>query len=461
MKPCRYRAVSGMADFKQSPSASRTRDQPEKCSPLADRRFRLLWIGQSVSALGDQVVPVALALTIIKASGSASDLGLVLAAESAPRLLLLLVGGVWADRLPRHKVMIAADLIGLVTQVAMGVLLLTGGFDLISLILLAAVSGAAAAFFTPAAAALVPATVAPPHLARANALLGISQQGASVLGPALATAIVFSVGGGWAMLLNAATFAVSIVSLSALRIPHTASSRTGFWTELAQGWQELLRHRWYLTNVLSHAGWNLGRAVYQTLGPLVAVQALGGDLAWGVIAQSSMIGALVGAVIAINLQPRRPLVVANLGLATGGVPLLLLAVSAPAIVVAIASAVMYAGLTMMQALWNTAVHHNLPSKSLSRLSAYDWLVSLGLTPLGLALAGPIGERIGIGTTLIGAAVILSGSSLAVLAAPDVRRLTFSGSGHGSPSKTGTPGIDGEADSSDSAAAPSAPVLGWN
>lgn len=390
--------------------------------PLADRRFRLLWVGQSASAVGDQIVPVALALAVLDASGSASDLGLVLAAEAVPRLLLLLAGGVWADRLSRQKVMLGADVVNLVAQLAMGVELLSGSVDVAHLMVLSACSGAAGAFFAPAATALVPATVVPAQLSRANALLGISQQAASVVGPALATGIVLSVGGGWAMIINAATFAVSIATLMALRVPHTAVARQGFRTELAQGWHELRRRRWYWTNVLSHAGWNLGRATFQTLGPLVAVRSLGGDLAWGLIVQGSMIGALVGAVVALRVRPSRPLVVANLGLATGGLPLVLLAIPAPAMVVAVAAAVMYAGLTTMQALWNTAVQQNVPGETLSRVSAYDWLVSLGLNPLGLALAGPLGERIGVSTTLIGAAVVLSGSSLAVLAVPDVRAL---------------------------------------
>ena len=374
-----------------------------------------------MSQLGDAAMLVALSLALVSATGSATDLGLVLAATAVPRLLLTLVGGVWADRLPRQRVMLVADLVNLAAQVGIGVELL-GDIDLLPLVAYSACSGAATAFFTPASGAIVPATVAPEHLARANALVGMARQVAMVVGPALATALVVTLDAPWVFFANAGTFAVSAVTLALLRVSFVPTERTGFWSELRQGWDEFRSRRWYWTNVVAHIGWNLGRATYQTLGPLVVVLQLGGEISWGIIAQGAAIGALAGVVLALRLRPRRPLVTANLALALGGLPLVLLAVAAPPLLVAVAAGFTYAGLSLMQVLWQTTVQQHVPEYALSRVLAYDWLGSLALTPVGLALAGPLADRIGLTATLLGAAVLVTGSCLAVLAVPEVRRI---------------------------------------
>ncbi|GAT66720.1 permease [Planomonospora sphaerica] len=392
-------------------------------TPLRDPRFRLLWTGQALSHLGDAVTPVALALAIVTATGSATDLGLVLAAQSVAAVALMLPGGVWADRLPRQRVMLAADLVRALTHALMGAELITGTVDVAHLAALAAVSGAASAFFLPATTGLVPATVDPEHLPRANALMSIAARGSMLLGPGIATALALTAGPGWALLLDAATFAVSAVLLARLRpapLPPVPQERFG--RQLADGWAELRRHRWYWTNLAGHALWNLGRCALITIGPAVAVAHLGGELAWGMIAQGGTAGAFCGALLALRFRPRRPLVAANLALALGAPPFVLLAAGAPAPVVAAAYGLMVGGLAFMSPLWETAVQEHIPAEALSRVSAYDWLLSLGLTPLGMALAGPLAAAAGTAPTLYGAAALIAASCLGVLLLPDVRNL---------------------------------------
>ncbi|GAB3962138.1 MFS transporter [Actinoallomurus acanthiterrae] len=394
-------------------------------TPLADRRFRLLWTGQTLSGLGDAITPVALALAVIQATGSATDLGAVLAAAAVPRLLLMLAGGVWADRLPRHLVMLTADVVNLFVQLTIGLELLAGVVHLGHLIALSALSGAASAFFMPAADGLIPATVEEDHLQQANALTQLSRQAGRVLGPTIATTMVITAGAGWAFLLDAATFAVSVGTLALLRVRrHEGTPREGFWTELAGGWTEMRRHRWYWTNLIVHAVWNLASSCYLTLGPLVAVRWLGGQVAWGVITQGGALGAVIGAVIALRVRPRRPLTACNLLLAVFGLPLALLAARAPAPLVAVAAGLAFGGLTFMNSLWLTAVQQYIPARALSRVMAYDWLTSLGLTPVGLAVAGPLGAAVGTSAALAGTAALVVTACVLVLAVPDVRRLTL-------------------------------------
>lgn len=392
-------------------------------SALSDRRFRLLWSGQTLSGLGDSITPIALTLTVVKATGSATDLGLVLAAAAVPRLIFILVGGVLADRFPRQRVMLGADLVNLLAQTAIGLQLLGGSVGIGRLAALSALSGVASAFFAPAADGLIPATVDEAHLGEANALTQFSAQAARVIGPMVATTLVVTAGAGWAFLIDAATFAVSVVTLALLRVEHEPAPREGFWAELSGGWTEMRRHRWYWTNLIVHAVWNLVSACYWVLGPLVAVTALGGQVSWGIISQGAAVGAVAGAVVAMRVHPRRPLVACNLALAVFGVPLVLLAAHAPVALIAVAAGAVFGGLTFMNTIWLTVVQRHIPARALSRVMAYDWLISIALAPAGLAVAGPLGGAAGVSATLVGAAVFVVAACLLVLVVPDVRRLS--------------------------------------
>ena len=152
---------------------------------LAERDFRLLWIGQTGSFLGDALVGVALAFAVLELTGSAGDLGLVFAAFALPRVLFTLAGGVWSDRLPRQRVMVACDLLRAAAQAVMSTLLITGNAEIWQLMAFAVVMGSAAAFFTPASIGLMPQIVGSKRLQEANALMSISQSATHIFGPLL------------------------------------------------------------------------------------------------------------------------------------------------------------------------------------------------------------------------------------------------------------------------------------
>ena len=189
---------------------------------LEERQFRLLWAGQAVSAFGDGLYPVALAFAVLQLTGSPGDLGLVFMAVLIPRIVLMLGGGVWADRLPRQQVMLAADLLRAAMQALTAVFLLTGGDALWPLLVLSALYGAGDAFFSPAVTGLVPETVQPGRLQQANALISLTRNAFWLAGPAVAGALVATAGPGWAFVGDAATFAVSAAFLARMRLPHRA-----------------------------------------------------------------------------------------------------------------------------------------------------------------------------------------------------------------------------------------------
>ena len=197
---------------------------------LRERQFRLLWLGQATSTLGDGLVPVALAFAVIESlDRGPTALGIVLAAQSLPLVVFVLAGGVWADRLPRQMVMLVSDSVRGLVQATLAVLLLTETAEVWQLALLMAIYGTAQAFFQPAATGLVPATISPQRLQQANALLGLSRSLAFVVGPAVAGVIAATTNPGIVFAFDAVTFAVSATSLALLRL---SRSRRGQATEL-------------------------------------------------------------------------------------------------------------------------------------------------------------------------------------------------------------------------------------
>src|SRR5918912_3498257 len=190
---------------------------PRRLHALRRRDFRLLFTWQVVSLVGDGMVAVALAFAVLDLTGSVADLGFVLAARNVPLVAFLLVGGVYADRLPRRTVMVAADLVRCASQGTLAALLISGHAHLWQLLVLQAVHGTGSAFFNPASIAVIPETVEAELLPEANALRGIAFAVGDLVGPALAGILVVAFGSGWTIALDAATFALSAAALAGVR----------------------------------------------------------------------------------------------------------------------------------------------------------------------------------------------------------------------------------------------------
>ena len=188
-----------------------------------------------------------LSVAVLDLTGSAADLGYVLAAQVFPMLAFVLLGGVWADRLPRQLVMLASDLVRAVAQAAIALLLLVHEVRSVrSWSRLSAVFGSADAFFTPAGVGLTPLTVSPGLLQQANALRGLANSVTAILGPAFGGAIVAAISPGWALAFDAATFVFSAASLAMLRLPPAVRkvSTTSVGAELREGWDEVRSRKW-------------------------------------------------------------------------------------------------------------------------------------------------------------------------------------------------------------------------
>ena len=273
---------------------------------LRHRNFRLLFAGRAISFFGTNVVPVALAFAVLDL-GSATDLGLVLGARTLAQIAALLAGGVFGDRLPRKLVLIGSDSANCAIQLVMGLLIVSGHAEVWQLIVLQLAGGAATAFHSPATSGLVPQTVPADALQQANAFMTLSRYGATILGAAAGGILVATVGSGWAIVLDAGTYAASVALIALMRLPATAKRAEAphFVRELREGWGAFVEHRW----IPISCGWIALYFLFTlapvfVIGPAIAKESLGGSTAWAVILTGEAVGALLGGLVAIRWRPR-------------------------------------------------------------------------------------------------------------------------------------------------------------
>lgn len=401
--------------------------------PLRGRDFRLLFGARVLSLTGDAAVPAALALAVLRATGSTSALALVLGCAMVPRLVLLPVGGVLADRLDPRRVALVTDLVACGSQLFAGLELLGGQPRLWHLAAAQVIGGAASAFQTPTISPLVAGTVDPDGRQRANSALAAANGATRLAGPALAGTFVLTIGPGWTFILDSASFAVSAALLAATRVRRApapqradAPARRGreMLRELGEGWSEVRSRDWYWTSLIAHAVWNGAAAVVLTLGPAIAIERLGGEKTWIATVQAGAVGLVVGALLAARVRPRHPVLVANVGLAGLAVPLALMAVAAPTPLVIVTYGLALTGLGVLNPTWETVVQATIPQHALARVTSYDWLLSLAAAPVGYALAPWAASVWGTSVPLMVTAVLVAVSCLGTAAVPGVRRLTM-------------------------------------
>ena len=390
---------------------------------LRETNFRRLWIGQTTSAFGDALAGVALTFGILGTTGSAVDLGLVLTAFMVPRVVFLLVGGVWADRIPRRTIMLSADLVRAAAQGVLAVAFLTGGASLPVFLGVAMVTGAAGAFFVPASIGLVPQAVSAERLQPANALLNLSQSFASLAGPVISGALLVTIGPGWIFAIDGLSYMVSAVALAALRLPALPPiAQRPFLADLAIGWREVVSRSWLTASLAGFAFVNLAFAGFFVIAPVIVERSYAGAPDWGLLMAGFGMGGLIGGAVALRFSPIRPLVAVFATLLAAPMTLLLLAGLPPLPVLVIAVVCFSAATAFANTIWHTTVQRQVPAESISRVSSYDWMASLLFFPIGSAVAGPLAETLGPPTALVAFAAASGLAMVATLAVPAVRAL---------------------------------------
>ncbi|MCX4233600.1 MFS transporter [Streptomyces ortus] len=387
-----------------------------------DRRFVLLFAARTVSVLGSAFARVALAFAVLELPGaSPGRLSLVLACQALPQLLFVLVGGVIADRVSRSRLMVVSDLLGGAAYAGLAAMVLTGHAPLPGMCLLAVLAGTATALFAPAMTGVVPLIVPAARLQQANGVLQMGTNTSMLLGLSVSGVTVAFVGAGWALALNAASFAASALLIRGLRVTARPRAASSGWADLRDGWREFASRQWLWVVVVQYAfvvaalNANVG-----VLGPLVAEQHLGGARAWSLIVAAQALGTIAGAGLAARVRVARPVLVAVLATFPAAAPVALLALRAP--VWAVAVAMFCAGVSsdVFAVLWTTTLHREIPEEVISRVSSYEWFGSLAFAPLGLLVAGPLASAVGTGPALAGCAALVVTATVLALLSPQVR-----------------------------------------
>ncbi|MFE6099487.1 MFS transporter [Streptomyces laurentii] len=392
----------------------------------AGRNYLLLTAAAIVTNLGTHGALIAAAFAVIQSGGDGGDVGLVAMARTLPLVLFLLIGGAIADRVPRHRVMVAANALNCVSQAVFAVLVLTGEARLWHMMLLTALCGTGQAFFSPAAEGMLMSSVSGEQVSRAFALFRMSMHGAGIGGAALGGALITAFGPGWVLAIDAAAFAVAGGLRAFLDVRHMPERAPGggLLADLREGWDEFVGRPWLWSIVAQFSVVvALVGAAESVYGPLVARDALGGARPWGLALAAYGVGTLGGALLMVRWRPRRLLLVGTLCVFPIALPSAALAV--PLDVLGLSAAMFVSGvaLEVFGVSWMTAMHQEIPEEKLSRVAAYDWFGSTAMLPLSTALAGPAEAAFGRGTALWGSSVIIVVATALVLLVPDVRNLT--------------------------------------
>jgi MFS family permease len=402
--------------------AGRVRNLRDIARVLRHRDYRFLWLSQTTSSIGDAIVFVALALFVIDRTGSATDLGLVLAAGVVPLLVFLLVGGVWADRLPRHAVVIVTDLARFALHALLAVLIFTGEVTIWQLVVIEALFGAAEAFFRPAdiraraadrARARHPAGERPDgdvaqrgHADGSRARDGAGADRRRRLG---VRGRLRDLPRQRGVSHPGATAPPRARRLARPGRPRMARRRASG-AEMREGYREVRSRAWIWATLLAFSVINLtGLAPLFVLGPIVARERYGHTAVYGVVVAILGVGTIAGSLAGVNWRPRHPMRMATLAIMLWPPSIVLFGAGVTLWLVLPAVALAGLGVALFDVWWLTALAERVPPDKLSRVTSYDWVVSLGLLPLGLILAGPLASALGA------VAVLIAGSTLAGLA----------------------------------------------
>jgi hypothetical protein len=406
-------------------------------SPFAIRDFRLLWIGESVSALGDQFALIALPWLALVLTGSPLALGTVLAVMAVPRAVLMVIGGAYVDRLSPRRVMIVSNAVRCVAVAVLGVVVLAGQAQLWMLYGFALVFGVADAFFYPAQTAIVPELVDGDRLQQANGITQGTAQFSVFVGPALAGVAIAALGStnaapgtlgiGIAFIADAATFLVSLLTLLFIKPrQHTFESSGSIVQQVLEGVRFVRGMTALRTVMLVSMALNLLIVGPVDVGiPVMAYSRLPeGAAAFGLMTSAFGAGAVLGLLAATLLPELRPdrfgtIVFSLVAVAGLGVTALAFATS---LVAALAVSVVIGGtLGYTNVSFITWVQRRIPGALMGRVMSILMFSSMALVPVSIAVAGVL-VQISLEGVLIVAGLGMAVLALSTLLSRDVREM---------------------------------------
>ncbi|MFG2229865.1 MFS transporter [Streptomyces sp. NPDC048723] len=397
------------------------------------RRFTMLdapgltpyLVSRALTMFGATMAPVALAFAVLMSDRPASFLGLVLAAQTAPQLLFILVGGAVGDRAPRKLILVSTNLVMAGCQAGTATLIVLDHVSLVPMMALQALWGTARAFFTPANTGVVPDLVRPERIQDATALVTLSRSVASIGGPAAAGGLLLFCDAGYVVLIDTFLFLGGALLLSRLPLSRPQGRPEESLREsLIGGWREFAGRSWVWANVGGFAFYQgLILPTMFVIGPALAAGEGGmGSTGWAVVLVAQGVGAVLGGLLLMWWRPRLPLAACNLLVGLESLFLFAMAGSSRVEWVALMALIGSIGVTMSDGLWLSTLQREIPDEALSRVSSYEWLGSLAFNPLGMAATGLVLEAASPVTIILTVAVLNLGVRAAVMLSPGVRRI---------------------------------------
>ncbi|TRZ56205.1 MAG: MFS transporter [Streptomycetaceae bacterium] len=384
--------------------------------------YRLFWFNTTIFVLGASAFPIALAVTVLDAGGSATTLGLILGARVLSGVVFAPFAGVWADRLPRRKVMIGADLFRACLVFGM-VFISSPKLPHIFLALAVFLMGIGDAFGTASAGAILPSLLPEDKLPAGNVARGIVVRSATIVGPGIGGLSVFLIGGRFTFLFTAFAFAAGTYFLSKIKedINSDKKPREPFMVEMREGMRTVLDIPW-IGAMIAMASIQLMVviAAEEVLLPVITRREFGSNSTFALSAAAFSLGGIVSAIASVKLKVKHQgrfsvlvwilLIIAPISLA--------FPISQSFVVIAY----LLAGLSVgpWEAFWNAAIQREVPRELQGRVFSIDQMGTAGLMPLGMALVGPAVNLFGEKPLLIGASIFHVIICLVVLLVPGVK-----------------------------------------
>ncbi|WP_045510525.1 MULTISPECIES: MFS transporter [Kosakonia] len=368
--------------------------------------FRHLFFARLLTVLGNGIAPIALAFAVLDIGGSATELGIVVAARSLFNVAFLLVGGVLADRYSRSQVLVLSSLVAACSQGVVAWLVLDGSATVLLLAILGTINGAAAGIALPASSALVPQTVPAHNLREANAFIQLGIYSGTVVGASLGGILTSAVGPGWGLAIDALGFAASAPLYLAIRmgaIQETAA-QSNILQDLRDGWKEFISRAWVWAIVVQFTIINAAfSGVVMVLGPIIA-DASFGRTRWGMIVAAQSVGLIVGSFLALRWRPRRDLFIGVMLVAVCAVPIYLLSQNVSTTWLLAAFFLAGVSFGLFGVAWAQSLQTHIPPEKLARVYAYDAMGSFIAIPVGELPAGPLATHFGSSNVLIASAI---------------------------------------------------------
>lgn len=395
---------------------------------LTQRDFALLWVGQTISLVGDGIFSVALAWQALQLPNGARTLGAVLLVRSAARVAFLLVAGALVDRYEKRLLVLAGDALQMGAVAWLAYVAGSGDLQTWQVVAVAGVTGAGGAIFLSASTAIIPELVDEGYYQSANSLRSTSIVLTDLLGSATGGLIVATAGTATAFAVDAATFLASITALVFVRRRRVVAPKAegSVLSQVREGLRYVVRTPWIWVTlvVVGTVGNCVSWGPLPVLVPLLVEEQLGeGAKALGFVFAGYGVGGLAGTVFAGTKNMRFTSVVpAYAGWGVGVVATGSLAFARSSIVAAVLMGVVGFAGQIAEVTWATLLQKFVPAHLLGRVTSADWLVSLSLQPLGVALAVPVAMSIGLPAAFAGGAILAGAAMTAGLIPRRVREI---------------------------------------